>query len=158
MKTTEILDEARVAYRTYPHDETFDAQHLAAALRVPGENVAKTVLLRADGDFLYVVAVLPAPARLDLRRVSAALGGAEIRLATEVEIAEHCPECEFGILPPFGSRFGMKTVVDESLAKHEDIFFQGNSHTEAIRLPYGEFVRLEHPLVVDIVERPVKPT
>lgn len=157
MKTTEILDRARVAYRTYPHEETFDAQHLAAALHVPGDNVAKTVLLRADGDYMYIVAVLPAPAKIDLHRVSAAFGGADIRLATEVEIADHCPDSEFGILPPFGSRFGMKTVVDESLARHEDIFFQGNSHTEAVRLPYSEFVRLEHPLVVDIAERPAKP-
>jgi Ala-tRNA(Pro) deacylase len=156
MKTTEILDKERVAYRIYPHDETYDAQHLAAALRIPGDNVAKTVLLRTDGDYLYVVAVLPATARLDFRRVSAAFGGADVRLATEVEIADHCPDSEFGILPPFGSRFGMKTVVDGSLAKHEDIFFHGNSHAEAIRLAYSEFARLEHPLVVDIIEHPVK--
>ncbi len=157
MKTSDILDKARVSYRTYAHEETYDAQHLAAALHVPGDNVAKTVLLRADGDFLHIVAVLPATAKLDLRRVSSAFGGADSRLATEIEITEHCPECEFGILPSFGSRFGMKTIVDESLSRHEDIFFEGNSHTEAIRLPYSEFARLEHPLVVDIVERPVKP-
>lgn len=157
MKSTEILEKARVAYKTYPHQETFDAQHLAAALHVPGENVAKTVLLRADGDYVYIVAVLPATQMLDLRRVSRAFGGADVRLATEVEIAEHCPDCEFGILPPFGSKFGMKTVVDESLAKHEDIFFQGNSHGEAIRLKYSDFAQVERPLVVDIIERAVKP-
>lgn len=154
MKTTEILEKARVAYKSYPHPETFDAQHLAASLHVPGDNVAKTVLLRADGDHLYIVAVLPATQMLDLGRLSQAFGGADIRLATEIEIAEHCPGCEFGILPPFGSKFGMKTVVDESLAKHEDIFLQGNSHVEAIRLRYSDFERLERPLVVDIILRP----
>ncbi|MEX2185496.1 MAG: YbaK/EbsC family protein [Pirellulales bacterium] len=151
MKTTDILNIAGVAYKLYPHEETFDAQHLAAALRVPGHNVGKTVLLRADSGFAHIVAVLPATRTLDLRRVSDALGGADVQLATEVEIAEHCPDFEFGLLPPFGGKFGMKTIVDASLAQHEDIFFQGNSHTEAIRMRYSDFAQIEHPLVVDIV-------
>jgi Ala-tRNA(Pro) deacylase len=150
MTITDILDKARVDYKVYPHDQTFDAQHLAAALHVPGHNVAKTVLLRADGDFAHVVAVLPASRKLDLKRVSRALGGAEIRMATEVEIAEHSPGCEFGILPPFGSKYGMKTIVDASLAGHEDIFFQGDSHTEAIRMRYSDYAGIEHPMVVEI--------
>ena len=150
MKITDILDQARVDYKVYPHEETFDAQHLAAALRVSGHNVAKTVLLRANGDFAHIVAVLPASRTLDLGRVSKAFGGAEIRLANEVEIAEHCPDCEFGILPPFGSKYDMKTVVDSSLAQHEDVFFQGDVHTEAIRMRYSDFANIEHPLVVDI--------
>lgn len=152
MKITDILDQARVDYKVYPHEETFDAQHLAAALHVPGHNIAKTVLLRADGEFVHVVAVLPASRRLDLRRVSNALGGADIRMATEVEIAEHCPGCEFGILPPFGSKYGMKTIVDASLADHEDIFFQGDKHTEAIRMRYSDYANIEHPLVVEIAK------
>ena len=121
MKTTDILNIAGVAYKLYPHEETFDAQHLAAALRVPGHNVGKTVLLRADSSFAHIVAVLPATRTLDLRRVSDALGGADVQLATEVEIAEHCPDFEFGLLPPFGGKFGMKTIVGEPLIYLRDL-------------------------------------
>ena len=133
MTTKDLLDARRVAYKVYPHEEIADAQHLAAVLRVPGENVLKTVLLRANGGYRYIVAVVPATERLDLSRVSAALDGAQVHLATETAIAERCPDCEFGILSPFGSRFGMETIVDESVLRHDDIFFQGDTHREAIQ-------------------------
>ncbi len=148
MKMREILEANRIDYRVYPHGQTFDAQHLAADLRVPGDNVAKTVLVRANGGFKYFVYVLPASKRIDLKRLSKALGGAEVHLATELEIADRCPECEFGVLPPFGSQFGMTTLVEESLSKHQDIFFEGDTHDEAIRMNYDDFVRLEHPTTV----------
>jgi Ala-tRNA(Pro) deacylase len=121
-------------------------------LHVPGVHVAKTVLLRANGGFRYVVAVIPATARVDLQRVSCALGGADVRLATEFEIAERCPDCDFGVLPPFGSQFAVETIVDHSLAKHEDLFFEGDTHAEAIRMRYSDFYNLEHPLVMSIIE------
>ena len=153
MNVTKFLDGKRIAYKVYSHSNTYDAQHLAAALRIPGVHVAKTVLLRADGGFKYLVAVIPATARVDLKRISSALGGATVRLATEFEIAERCPDCDFGVLPPFGSQFGAETVVDESLAQHEDLFFTGATHGEAIRLRYSDFCDLEHPLVMSLIER-----
>jgi Ala-tRNA(Pro) deacylase len=114
--------------------------------------VAKTVLLRANGGYRYLVAVIPATKHVDLRHLGAALGGADIHLATEWEIAACAPDCEFGILPPFGSTFGAETIVDESLARHPDIFFQGDSHGEAIRMSYSDFCDIEHPLVLPIAQ------
>ena len=72
---------------------------MAQALHVPGREVAKTVLLRSRGG-PYVVAVLPATKSIDFKKASQALGGAPLELATELEIAEYCPDCEFGALPP----------------------------------------------------------
>jgi Ala-tRNA(Pro) deacylase len=75
------------------------------------------------------------------------LGGAKVELATEVEIGAHCPDCEFGVLPPFGSWYGMRTIVDSSLAEDEAIVFEGNTHAEAIRMRFDEFRQLEDPLI-----------
>lgn len=155
MNIKRFLDERRISYKVYRVAETFDAPHLAAELHVPGSNVAKTVLVRANGGFRYFVLVAPAMARLDFTKISHALGGAEVRLATEFEIAERCPDCEFGLLPPFGSTFATETIVDESLAKHSDLFFRGDSHEEAIRLSYRDFYDLEHPLVIPVTEQSV---
>jgi Ala-tRNA(Pro) deacylase len=41
----------------------------------------------------------------------------------------------------------MKTIVDTSLGEDEDIWFEGNTHEEAIRMKFAEFCRLEQPLV-----------
>jgi Ala-tRNA(Pro) deacylase len=147
MNVTKFLEEGRYEFERVPHRPTYSAQHLAHELHVRGREVAKTVLLRANGDYTFVVAVLPANKNIDFREASKLLGGAKVQLATEVDIAEHCPDCDFGVLPPFGSRYGMKTIVDASLAEDEDIWFEGNTHDEAIRMKFAEFCRLEEPLV-----------
>ena len=146
MNVQQFLSDKHTHYEAIPHRETFEAQRLARELHTPGSQVAKTVLLRADHGFRYIVAVLPAPKTIDFEKVSCALGGAQIELAPESEIRAHCPDCEEGALPPFGSAYGMKTLVDESLATEEEIVFEGNNHHEAIRMRYADFHRIEEPL------------
>ena len=147
MNVAKFLEAENYHFERVPHRATFGAQHLAHELHVPGREVAKTVLLRADGGYKFVVAVLPANKQIDLKQASKLLGGSKLELATEIEIGEHCPDCDFGVLPPFGSRYDMKTIVDASLGNDEDIWFEGNTHNEAIRMKFAEFCRLEQPLV-----------
>jgi len=147
MNVVKFLEHGRYQFERVPHRPTYSAQHLAHELHVPGREVAKTVLLRADGGYEFVVAVLPASKKIDFKKASSLLGGSKLELATEIEIGAHCPDCDFGTLPPFGSRYGMKTIVDSSLADDEDIWFEGNTHDEAIRMKFEEFRLLEQPLV-----------
>lgn len=149
MNVQHFLTEHCVDFDVISHRDTYDAQRLAQTLHVSGRVVAKTVLLRADRGYRYIVAVLPASMQIDLEKVSAALGGSKIELAAETDIKAHCPDCELGALPPFGSQYAMKTLVDERLGQASEIIFEGNSHHEAIRMSYEDFLRLESPLVVD---------
>ena len=41
----------------------------------------------------------------------------------------------------------MKTLVDESLTRDEEIVFEGNTHEEAIRMKYKDFAQLEQPIL-----------
>lgn len=148
MNIKAFVNSHRIDFHVYEHQETSHAQHLAQSLHIPGASIAKTVLLRANGGFKYLLLVLPASEQIDLEKLSKAIGGTHVRLATELEDSDHCPDCELGILPPFGSRINADALVDETLTKHEDLFFQGDSHQEAIRLRYSDFYRLEHPMVV----------
>ncbi len=152
MKVVEYLQQHGVAFDVIPHRDTFDAQHMAEELHVSGKHVAKTVLLRADGGFGYVVAILPAPLRINLHKASQALGGSRLELATEHEVMEHCPDCEIGVLPPFGSQYGMKTLVDSSLTTDDWIVFEGNTHHEAIRMRFDDFKRVETPLIAEFAQ------
>jgi len=153
MNVTKLLDSHKVAYKVYEHAEVNDAQHLAAALHIPGHNVAKSVMLCVNHGFEDVIVVLPATEQVDLDRVSSLLGGATVWLANEAEIARRCPDCEVGSLPPFGRQYGMRIIVDESLARHEDLFFASNNRRESIRLAYDDFCMLEHPLVANVAKR-----
>src|SRR5690349_21088008 len=150
MNIQRFLNERRVPFDILTHEPTYDAQHMAQAVHVPGHEVAKTVLLRADHAYSYIVAVVPATRMIDFRKACHALGGTDLALATEVEMANLCPDCEIGALLPFGSKYGVKTVVDESLSEDEYIVFEGNTHAEAIRMKFANFCNLEHPLVLPI--------
>jgi Ala-tRNA(Pro) deacylase len=147
MKVDKFLEKGHYQFERRQHAPAYSAQRLAHELHVSGREVAKTVLLRANGGYDFVVAVLPASKAIDLEKASKLLGGAKLQLATEIEIAEHCPDCDFGVLPPFGARYGMKTIVDSALAVDEYIWFEGNTHDEAIRMKFEDFRRLEQPLV-----------
>ena len=145
MNVADFLRVKRVAYEFIPHERTTEAQRLAHSVHAPGREVAKTVLLKAGA--AYVVAVLPADRSIDLDLAKQALGASKVELATELEIANHCPDCELGALPPFGSQYRMKTLVEESLTEDEQIVFEGNNHHEAYRINFADFQRLEQPIV-----------
>lgn len=154
MQIQSYLQQARVPFEVLVHEPTFDAQHLAQAVHVSGCDVAKTVLLRGVDDLedVFVLVVLPAPQRVDFDRVAIVLELSQLKMASERDLAELCPDCEVGALPPFGSQLGIRTVVDEALTHDETIVFEGNAHTEAIKMKYRDFERLESPRVAKITE------
>lgn len=147
MNIKEYLVQKNVPFDALPHEWTSSAARLAHSLHEPGRRVAKTVLLRVNHGYRDVVAVLPADCRVDPQKASKLLGGAEVKFGTEENVAVHCPDCERGVLPPFGSEYGMRTIVDESLARNEEILFEGNAHDEAIRLKWRDYSAIENPLV-----------
>ena len=149
MNTQQFLQQHRAGIEVVSHAEAFDASHVAQATGTPGREVAKAVLLRANHGYRYIVAVLPSTHRIDLEAVSRILGGAQVQLATEVEVGQRCPDCEFGVLSPFGSQYGVETIVDKSLAEDEEIVFEGNTHHEAIRMRYADYCKIENPSVAE---------
>jgi Ala-tRNA(Pro) deacylase len=155
MNIASFLDNQKCWYEQVAHRPTFSAQRMAGELHVPGREVAKTVLLRVRPKKEYVVAVLPANLDIDLIRAAELLEVRRVDLATEAEIATFCSDCEFGSLPPFGSRYGLRTIVDSELAEDEVIVFEGNTHHESIRMKYDDYCRLENPLVASFAVVPV---
>ncbi len=145
MNVQQFLERREVSFSTLQHEPTFDAQHLAQSVHVTGEAVAKAVLLRADDG--YVLAVVPATHIVDLKLAKKALGCAVMALATEKECGSHFTDCDLGALPPFGSHYGMRTLVDASLMADDEIVFEANTHREAIRMRAYDFKWLESPLI-----------
>jgi Ala-tRNA(Pro) deacylase len=152
MNIKAFLNEREIPFETLAHTRTGGASRLAGSVHVPGSHVAKTVLLRVNHGFRDVVAVLPANLRINPERASKLLGGAEIKFGNEEDVAIHCPDCERGVLPPFGSQYGMRTMVDQSLSQDENIVFESNTHDEAIRVKWQDFCRLENPIVGPFAE------
>jgi len=142
MRIAAFLEDQRVPFESLPHPPAYSAQKRAKYLRVPGRQVAKSLLLRGPrGLFL---AVLPATHHVDTERLAAELGG-PVSFAADGDIAAVFQDCEWGVVPPFGALYGLPTVLDESLAPEDFIVFEGHTHVEAVRLRCADFERLESP-------------
>ena len=142
----EFLDSEGVKYTTIGHSPAFTAQEIAASAHIPGRELAKTVMVKIDGE--PAMLVLPASNRIVLDMLKHAAGADEVEIAREEEFEEWFPGCETGAMPPFGNLYGMRVFVSESLTEDEEIAFNAGSHTELIRLSYRDFQRLVHPTVV----------
>ncbi|RPJ52662.1 MAG: YbaK/EbsC family protein [Acidobacteria bacterium] len=147
-KLKEFLDENRVKYVTISHSLAYTAQEIAATAHIPGKELAKTVIIRADGRM--AMAVLPASLKVDFDLLADATGAKKIELATEREFKQLFPDCELGAMPPFGNLYGMDVYVAESLTEDKEIAFNAGSHTELMRLPFQDFMRLVKPKVVKL--------
>ena len=145
---TEYLDKHSVKYTVISHSPAYTAQGIAALSHIPGKELAKTVVVKLDGQL--TMAVLPASFRVDVGLLKKATNAKRVELASETEFRDRFPECETGAMPPFGNLYGIDVIADESLAKDKEIAFNACSHRELIRLPWEDFERLAEPKVTRI--------
>jgi Ala-tRNA(Pro) deacylase len=128
------------------HSRVVPAQRLAAAEHVSGARVAKTVVVRLDGE--DVIAVVAADRRVDLEKLALATGAEVAELAAETDFAPLFQPCEAGAEPPLGL-FGMRLYVDASLAREPWIVMRAGTHEDAIRMRTDEWLDEEDVRVVE---------
>jgi len=145
-KLQEYLDSQHVRYVSVKHSPAFTAQEIAASAHIPGKDIAKTIVVKLDGEMALVV--LPAPKMVRMNHLRAEMGVGQAELASEEEFKGRFPDCEVGAMPPFGNLYEMGTLVEESLARDGEIAFNAGTHTELIRMAYSDFERLVRPKVL----------
>ncbi len=145
-KLKNFLDNENVKYVTIRHSRAYTVQRTAEYAHISGKDLAKTVMVKIDGEM--AMAVLPAPEHVDLNLLKGAARAHTVELAREQEFKDLFPQCEIGAMPPFGNIYGMDVYVEEALTKDEMIAFKAGSHEELIELAYKDFERLVEPNIV----------
>jgi Ala-tRNA(Pro) deacylase len=148
MKISEYLKENGVYFSIHEHSPAYTAQEVAAEEHVSGNLLAKAVVVSAGER--YVMCVVPASYKVDMKKVAKKLGVKSVRLADETELAKLFPDAEVGAEPPFGNLYDLTTLVDEHLAADDEIMFQAGSHRHAIRMKYADYASLAEPDVADL--------
>jgi len=141
----EFLRNARVPFTTFRHAAAFTAQEEAERSHVPGRSWAKTVICFADD--APIAAIVPAHLSVDFDRLRLLAGAAIVRLACEPELAAIYPDCELGAVSPFTSQWKLRIFVDQSFVGEPHMVFSAGTHTDAIRMHYGDFAELTNPVV-----------
>jgi Ala-tRNA(Pro) deacylase len=144
-KLKDFLDENGVKYVAIRHSEAYTAQEIAAFTHIPGKELAKTVMVKVDGNL--AMAVVPASHRVDFELLREAAGAKQVDLAGEAEFRDDFPACDVGAMPPFGNLYDMDVFVSEALAEDVEIAFSAGSHCEVIRLSYADYEHLVQPRV-----------
>jgi Ala-tRNA(Pro) deacylase len=133
------LDAEGVAYRTVEHPRTTTASNTAEAAHIPGDHLAKTVVVHVETG--PVLAVVPSSHRVDLTELQDLLER-RLGLASETEVGALFDDCDLGAAPPVGSAYGVPAVVDRSLSGLDRVWFEGGDHRTLVSIAGTDFDRL----------------
>jgi Ala-tRNA(Pro) deacylase len=150
-KLKTFLDREGIKYVLISHSRAYTAQEAAASAHIPGRELAKTVMVKLDGQM--AMAVLPASYHVDLEHLAEVAGADHAVIASEHDFSSLFPDCDTGAMPPFGNLYDMEVYVAESLTEDEEIAFAAGSHTELLRMSFADFERLVKPKVLAFSER-----
>jgi len=132
-----------------PFEVIEDHEADTAASHIPGRRLAKVMILRDGGS--YAMAVVPAAAQLDLAELQRRIRRYGLALASQDELERLFPDCEIGAVPPFGRLFGLPVYLDRTFAAEAEMVFESGTHRELVKMPMGEYVRIERPGIAPLV-------
>lgn len=135
----QYLDDKHIDYDVLKHKRTMSSEGTAHASHVPGERLAKAVVLTREGGF--IVAVVPACAKVDLKTIERLLH-CPVELASEDEIAEIFPDCDTGAIPPIGEAYAVEAFIDDRLEAQPDVYLEGGDHRSLVHISGDQFREL----------------
>lgn len=130
------LEERAIDYSLVPHPHTLSSMDTAASAHVPGDQLAKAVIVAADGTHLMVV--VPSDYHVHLGLLHGHLGR-QVGLVTEDELAGLFPDCERGAIPSLGQAYGLKTLLDRKLLDETEVYFESGDHRSLVKVSGGSF-------------------
>jgi len=126
-------------YTILHHPHTRTSMDTAEAAHIPGDRLAKTVVLEDEQG--YVAAVLPSTYHLRLSELWDQTGR-RLVLTDEVALRELFKDCDVGALPPVCTAYGLRTYLDESLAEQPEVYFEAGDHEALIQMRTEQFLDL----------------
>jgi Ala-tRNA(Pro) deacylase len=142
-KLIDYLNENKVKYVLINHSSAYTASEVAASAHIKGQELAKTLIVKADGKLAMIV--LPAKYKVNFDMLRDHTDAGNIELAEESEFAPLFPDCETGAMPPFGNLYGLKTYLDKTLEYDEEIAFNAGDFHQLVRMKLNDYLDLVKP-------------
>lgn len=128
-----------VGYDLVPHDPAMTSLGTAKAGHIPSGSLAKGIVLKDNQT--YTLAILPASHHLRMPDLREELGR-ETNLASEEEIGLIFRDCDRGAIPPVGPCYGLNVIIDESIERQPDIYFEAGDHATLVHMKGDAFAKL----------------
>ncbi len=136
----DFMQEKQVRFTIVTHPSSQTSLESAHSAGVSDEKVAKGVLLSTREKFL--LAVLPATRELELTTLELEMDS-PLMVTPEENLRKAFGDCAPGAVPALGAAYGIQTVVDDSLADMDDVYFEAGDHRELIHVSGDDFRRLQ---------------
>ncbi|HWQ47066.1 MAG TPA: YbaK/EbsC family protein [Longilinea sp.] len=148
---TRLLDSRKIPYTSFETPpEKIGAMQTASFLGVPPEIVFKTIVIKREKPGKYLLAVIPGPAEVDLKKLAALLGEKKLVLPTEKE-AEQITGLQAGGISPLALlNKGFQVIVDSSAGQLEFLHISGGQRGLNLRLPSKPLIQLTQAKTGDI--------
>jgi Ala-tRNA(Pro) deacylase len=140
-KLESYLLQQETSYQLTAHEHSDFSMDTAEKAHVPGDALAKGILVKEEKGYLLVV--LPSDYHIELKTLRTLLRQ-EVELASESEVGTLFNDCDPGAVPPIGAAYGIKTIWDPntSLGKLDDIYFEAGDHDHLIHVSGEQFHEL----------------
>ena len=128
-----------IQYEEIQHEFSMTSARTAEASHIPGDRLAKGVVLRRDDG--YMLAVMPASHHLRLTELRAQLGD-NVDMANEAEINQLFRDCANGAVPAVGKCYGLHIIVDGSIEAQPEVYMEAGDHETLLHMGHAQFARL----------------
>ncbi len=153
-KILNYLDENKYKYEIIEHRTTFTAWDTAQTEKVKPQEVAKTLVLAANHDWL--VALVPANRNLDKgkllklindgRKKKGAKSYKKIDFAKEAWMKKNIPG-KVGATPPYRAILKADIYIDKLLTKPKKIYVGSGEYSASIRVAASQYLKVEKPIL-----------
>lgn len=133
------LDAQGLPFSMIPHPYAATASECAEAAHVPGDHLAKSVLIHMEEG--PMLAVVPSNHQIDLSALQSVIDR-RLGLAAESEIQDLFDDCDLGAAPPVGEAYDVPTIVDNSLTGLDRIWFEAGDHKTLVEMRGKDFDKL----------------
>ena len=151
-KVINFLEKGKVKYETIKHRTVYTAFDKAKTLKISEKMVGKTLILKmnpvgsrrlsfgASGKLAMVL--IPANKKLDKGKIKKFVKTKKIEFASERLIKNKLKGVKVGAIPPFGNLWGLKTFIDNSLMKENEIILNSGDYNFSIKISSNQLKKI----------------
>jgi Cys-tRNA(Pro)/Cys-tRNA(Cys) deacylase len=148
---TRLLDAKKINYQAYEtRAEKLGAIETATILGLDPFQVFKTIVVARQKPGKKILAVVPGPVTVDLKKVAAAVDEKKVVLVTERE-AEQATGLQAGGISPLALiNKGFQVIIDESALNFAQINISGGQRGLSIAMSAEDLKKITSAMIADI--------
>lgn len=150
---TRMLEARKTRFQAFEVPaEKLSALEVAEILKVPPEDVYKTIVAKRAKPGKPILAMAPGPQEVDTKKLSAALGEKKVFITTLNEAEALTGLLAGGISPLALINKGFQVLIDTSAQGKETILVSAGQRGLQVRLSPADLAKLCHARFADIAE------